>query len=171
MVPVQPVTSHWVQAAWKLTPWNEPAGLRCGTSTTVVPPFIVTKSTLVPGANQSDAGLPVGAGPVTRRKTRARACSTSSASSVDASSASPKVISPATAAGAPAGTAPQSRHSTSPSRRTRCTLAHSEQRSRSVIHSPSAWQAGQMSTWRSALTPRSQGLLPRSGSTCRVPHR
>jgi len=50
-------------------------------------------------------------------------------------------------------------------------LAHRAQRSRPVTHSPSDWQPGQISTWRSALTPRSHGLLPRSGSTCLVPQR
>ena len=78
-----------------------------------------------------------------------------------------------TLAGAALGsrTSPQSRHSTSPSLRTRCMLEQTGHRSSSADQSTDDWQAGQISTWRSARTPRFQGLSPRSGSTCRAPHR
>ena len=80
---------------------------------------------------------------------------------------------PAGSSGAPEGgtTVPQSRHSTSPSRRTRCALPHRGHWSRSPAKSGATWHSGHTSTWQSRRTPRRHGLCPRPGSVCRAPQR
>lgn len=82
--------------------------------------------------------------------TRDSACSTSSArpSAAPSPAAPPGSASSLAALGARTGwpAQPQSRHSASPSRRTRCTLAHTEHRSRSEAQSKAPWQPGQIST-------------------------
>src|ERR1017187_6392200 len=87
------------------------------------------------------------------------------------SSASCEPVSDGTRTEAGSRIRPQSRHSTWPSRRIRCTLLHLVQDSKSAVQPPDSWQAGQTSTSWSCRTPRRHGLLPRSGSVCRTPHR
>jgi hypothetical protein len=83
-------------------------------------------------------------------------------------SAPAKSVSPEASGGT---IAPQSRHSTSPSRLTRCTLEHREHRSRSAVQSAASWHPGQIRIWLCSTTPRFHGLCPRLGSVCRTPHR
>ena len=123
-------------------------------------------------ACRAGIGQLIGAGRADRRNTLVIASSTSSARPggvIPSAAMAPRSAAEIVVAGSP--TWPQSRHSTSPSRLTRRMLAQTWHLSRSATQSPADWQPGQISTWRSALTPRSHGLLPRSGSTCLVPHR